>query len=928
LSDITPERWERIKEIFEEALERASGERLSFVAEACNGDEDLRRRVDQLLAHDEAAQDFLERPVVRLREMDIDSAPSRLVFAPDHVLSGRFRITRHLASGGMGEVYQARDLRLERDVAIKVVRSRVANDQQRVALLRQEALATARLNHPNIVTVYEIGQDDDLLYIVSELLSGVSLRARLGEGRLPVDLAVQWARDIARALAAAHEQGIIHRDLKPENVFVTQDGRVKLLDFGLAKLLDVESARSAGAADRGRSAPSVVFGTPGYMAPEQLRGGGVDHRADVFAFGAVLYEMLSGRRAAGAAAERQTRSVPRRFRLLVRRCLAETPDERFQSMRELLPVLDARIGSFSLRWTGLAVASGVGVVTVALLHPAAQPIRQSVSQALSRVMPAAASPQRLSLAVLPVTNLTGDPQTEQVAVGIASTVAHNLATLPGVTVASQTETARYREGNADAQIALRDLGVALMLDVTLERVLDRFKMHVNLYRAAEAEPVRGRDYAGDILAVHRDLLRDLPGLLTAAGFRRRLGEADLTRLMNVPTSSSAALFSYSEGRSILVGPDATAHVDRAISALESSLQHDPKFVAAMTSLADGYLLRFDQTHESAWLDRAAQHARAALAIDATDASVHLSLARLKQRTGQVGEASHELRVAAQLMPDSDEPHRALGLLLAQQGDHDAAARELQHAVSLRPNFWNNLYTLGYAHYVAGRYRDAITSLNRVTELHPNFASAFNLLGASYQRLGATEQAIGNYEHAARIGQSASAYANLGLLYLISGRTDKALAAYRTASEKDASSPVIWLNYGNAYARVGRTADAASAYHTAIRLLEKQLATNPRDAAAIAALALCEAKLGRGEDAERRAAEAFALRPKDREVLFKRAAVYAVLNQRQRALDALRAAIENGYEPALARDDDDFTLLRSSAEFKSLVGKSVDSRSRD
>ena len=923
MSDITPERWARVKQIFEDALEREPEQRLVFVAEAAGGDEALRRQVEHLLAADERAQDFLEQPVMRLPKQAGESAPSLLVFAAGDVLSERFRIIGHLASGGMGEVYRARDLRLERDVAIKVVRSRAAHDQQRVALLRQEALATARLNHPGIVTVYEIGQDRDLLYIVSELLDGVSLRARLDEGRLPVDLALQWAREIARALAAAHDHGIVHRDVKPENVFVTRDGRIKLLDFGLAKLLDLE--RAQGDAGSGRTAPSLVGGTPGYMAPEQLEGRSVDRRADIFAFGAVLYEMLSGHRAASATARHLGR-VPRRLRPLVLRCLAETPEERFQSIGELLPALDSPVSSFSWRRAGLVVASSVAVVTLLVLLPAARPIRDAISTALTRAIPASTPPQQLSIAVLPVTNLTGDPQTEQVAGGIATTVARNLATVPGITVASQADTARYLAGNRDAQVALRELGVAAMLDIALERATDRFRMHVSLH-AADRTAAWARDYAGDIVSIQRELLRDLPGMLTAAGFHRRLGEADAARLMKLPTSNPAALLSYSEGRSLLAGIDATRQAEKAIGALERSLEHDPKFVAAMTSLADACLLRFDETQDSAWLERASGYAERALAIDARDASVHLSLARLKQRTGQVADANRELRIAVQLMPDSDEAHRALGLLLAQQGAHDEAARELQHAVSLRPHFWNNLYVLGYARYVAGRYDEAIASLKRVTELQPNYASAFVLLGASYQRLGATDQAIGNYEHAARIGQSANAYANLGLLYSIRGRLDAALAAYRTAIEKAPSSPDIWRNFGDVNAMAGRQADAIDAYRTATRLLEKQLAINPRDVAAIAALALCDAKLGRHDAAERRAAEAFALRPKDREVLYKRAAVYAILNQRERALEALRAAIAHGYEPALARDDEDLRSLRSSPEFKSLVGTAANRSSR-
>ena len=266
-----PDRWERVKDIFEGASLREMADRVAFLDDACADDDDLRRQVEHLLAHQEPARDFLERPAVQWPNLTGSSEPSRRVFLPDHVIKGRFRIVHHLASGGMSEVYRARDLELQRDVALKVVRHRLADDPDRVARLRQEGLATARLNHPNIVTLFEIGQDQDVLYIVSELLIGETLRRRLASGRPPVQLALQWAREIAQGLDAAHHEGIVHRDVKPDNVFITQDGRVKLLDFGLAKLFSEQAQAGDVPGDPIDTAPFMVFGTPGYMAPEQVQ---------------------------------------------------------------------------------------------------------------------------------------------------------------------------------------------------------------------------------------------------------------------------------------------------------------------------------------------------------------------------------------------------------------------------------------------------------------------------------------------------------------------------------------------------------------------------------------------------------------------------------------------------------------------------------
>jgi serine/threonine protein kinase len=273
---------------------------------------------------------------------------------------GPYEIQFALGAGAMGEVYRARDKRLQRDVAVKVVPAAFSSDPGRLSRFEQEARAAAALNHPNILAVFDIGTDAGSPYIVSELLEGESLRDRLGRGVLPVRKAIEYAVQIAHGLAAAHDKGIVHRDLKPENIFVVNDGRVKILDFGLAKLTQVETAPlgpsmvTMGARD---TLPGMVLGTLGYMAPEQVRGQPADHRADIFAFGAVFYEMVSGRRAFHGTTTADTmsailnadppdlseanRAVPPSIDRFVRHCLEKS--------REV------SVGAGSGLWPGVAV---------------------------------------------------------------------------------------------------------------------------------------------------------------------------------------------------------------------------------------------------------------------------------------------------------------------------------------------------------------------------------------------------------------------------------------------------------------------------------------------------------------------------------------------------------------------------------------------
>ena len=339
---MTPERWQQIRDVLEQALSLAPGERSAFLNQACSADASLRREVETLLASGE-----------EVRSSFLQSAP-----LTSGTKLGEYEVKSLLGSGGMGEVYRARDSRLGRDVAIKVLPSLFSADSERLRRFEQEARAAAALNHPNILAVHQMGTYEGAPYLVSELLEGETLREQIRRGRLLVRKAIDYGVQIARGLAAAHEKGIVHRDLKPENLFVTKDGRVKILDFGLAKLTQPQSNSE-------RSAPTltaeteegVVMGTVGYMAPEQVRGQTADYRADIFAFGAILYEMLAGKRAFQKPTSPETMSailnedppsisevttsIPPALQRVVHRCLEKSPEQRFQSASDLAFALDA-----------------------------------------------------------------------------------------------------------------------------------------------------------------------------------------------------------------------------------------------------------------------------------------------------------------------------------------------------------------------------------------------------------------------------------------------------------------------------------------------------------------------------------------------------------------------------------------------------------
>ena len=344
---VNAERWQQVKNVLEAALPLGSEQRRDYMDRACASDQSLRREVESLLAaDDEARTSFLESPPPRLQ-------------VPKGARLGDYEIQSLLGAGGMGEVYRARDLRLRRDVAVKVLPSFFSSDKERLRRFEQEAQAAAALNHPNILAVFQMGTFEGAPYLVSELLEGDTLRGQVGKGPMAVRKAIDYGVQIARGLAAAHEKGIVHRDLKPENLFATKDGRIKILDFGLAKLKQPESTHQHTAPTAGEVAtePGMVMGTAGYMSPEQVRGKDVDHRTDIFSFGAILYELLTGKRAFQKTTSADTMSailneepaplsqvvakIPPALQRTVHRCMEKSPEQRFQSASDLAFALEA-----------------------------------------------------------------------------------------------------------------------------------------------------------------------------------------------------------------------------------------------------------------------------------------------------------------------------------------------------------------------------------------------------------------------------------------------------------------------------------------------------------------------------------------------------------------------------------------------------------
>ena len=502
-------RWQRLDELFGAALAQPADEREGFLDAACSGDVELRGELRELLAAHEGSG-VLDQPGPALSSppgsavapgdatMPVGSrsgpnAPGECLAAGSRL--GPYEVIALLGAGGMGEVYRARDPRLGREVAIKRVRGADPSPDARRRFDR-EARAAGALNHPNLLAVYDVGEEAGMPYVVTELLDGETLRGRLRGGALAAAEAVALARQVLAGLAAAHDKGIVHRDLKPENLFLTADGRVKILDFGLAKRLRGEDGR--GALEQSLTGAGFVVGTLGYTAPEQLRGELAGTRADLFAVGAVLFEMLAGRRAFPGATALETMSavlgdeppplraagVPAALDRLVRRCLAKRAEERPASARELLDALD-----------GLAFEVAAPSAASGTVGPRREP-------------PA--------LAVLPFLNLTGDPGQVPLCERIAAGLIRALEAAPGIRVAAGTSSLPLSEQDDAIRRLGEELRVEAVLEGSVRRAGERLRIAVQLVAVADSCHIWSSRFdllADGVAAVQEEIAAQVAGAL-------------------------------------------------------------------------------------------------------------------------------------------------------------------------------------------------------------------------------------------------------------------------------------------------------------------------------------------------------------------------------------------------------------------------------
>jgi serine/threonine protein kinase/Tfp pilus assembly protein PilF len=720
---------------------------------------------------------------------------------------GPYEILAPLGAGGMGEVYRARDPRLGRDVALKILPAAVADDAERLRRFEQEARAAGQLSHPNLLTIFDFGVEGTRPFLVTELLEGETLAELLLRGALAVERAVELGGGIAEGLAAAHERGVVHRDLKPANLFVTRAGRVKILDFGLAKLDPHAAEFDPGATTRASTEAGTVLGTPSYMSPEQLRGEPARPASDLFALGIVLHEMLAGAHpfAAASAAETSARilfrepaalaaAVPAALARVVRRCLEKSPDLRFAAAGDL--ALELRALGEALRSPSRAARLGSAPTLVDPAPPMPTPPPASGSRPRKRAID--------SIAVLPFVNANRDPETDYLADGLTESTLEALAELPRLRVMARSTVFRYQGRDVDPLVVARELGVAAVITGRLAQRGDELRLQIELVDAASGVRLWGGRHEGrlaELAALQGTLSRDL-----ASRLRPKLTGGQRKRLAARATSDSAAYQAYLRGR-FCWNRWTNDGMRTAIEFYQQAIGLDPAFALAWAGIADAYAVlgNIKAVAPAEAYPRAKSAALRALELDPNLAEAHTSLGfvrRFFDWDWPGAEAS--FRRALELNPNYATARRWYGMFLSGMARHAEAIREVLRAGELEPTQMIIQTSIGDVYFYARRYPEAIEFYRRAIAMDPTLLAAHGDLARALEHAGELEEAIQEYRVAVRMVEGVDQDPSVGLAnaLAVAGREAEARAILSELEARRAEHYVSAWGLASIYSRLG------------------------------------------------------------------------------------------------------------------------------
>ena len=872
-----------------------------------------------------------------------------------------YEIREVLGEGSMGVVYKALDRKLDRLVALKFLPAHLATLPDRVERFMQEATALSVVNHPHIATIYDIERVDEQRFLVLEYLPGGTLKTRIeklqqSQALLPLEMVVEYARQTAEGLAHAHRRGVVHRDVKTSNLMLTDEGDIKITDFGVAKLSRLSS----------RTVPGSLIGTIRYMSPEQAQGVEADARSDIFSFGVVLFELTTGQTpfqaesdaalllkivSSPAPALKALRlDAPEKLEQIVGRALMKRPEDRYQAADDLaadlqalgrqqvnaanaartlsaiVPTVISPVAKHTaMRWAGALFA--VVVVLMAAFY--------LKGQELPRWVRFPKLPAEKRLAVLPFHNPNGDPTDDAFCAGLVHILGSKLRQLEqfqrDLRVISTSELLQQRIGGV--REARDAFGATLAVTGSILRSKDNVVFVTELVDARTQLVLDSRKLeapATDLPKLQDSLVDQIAAMLrlNVQPDARPTGSLGLTRI-------PGAYESYLQGLGYLQRYDRSENIDRALECFAKALAQDPQFALAFAGQAEAYLRRYQMTTDGKFLEQARSSCRQAIGLNGQLSGVYLTMGLIHNSAGEYQDAIISFESALKLQPGSWDAYRELAKAYASAGRFESAEATFRKAIELRPDDWMAHKELGIFLIARGRREEAVSSFKRVVSLTPDSYVGYYNLGGLYAMLGEYSSAEAALRKSLSLYPSADAFSNLGTIFFLQGHYREAVEMYKKAVELNPSDPDLWGNLGDAHRwETGKSEQFEPAYRKAIALSEKRLESNPKDTRTRANLAMfwsdleaTQRQAGAAHSALSQISEALRPNPSDGFVLARAAVVYEQCGMRDQALEAVKAAIKAGYSIAEIRNWPSLVELRQDPRYREAIDNRIELPSR-
>ena len=842
---------------------------------------------------------------------------------------GHYKIIDKLGEGGMGIVYKAEDLKLKRVVALKFLPRQIRSNPVDRQRFETEAQAAAALNHPNIAQVYSIEEADDEFFITMEFLDGKTLNQPEIRSFVPSAI-LTLVGEIASGLKAAHARGIVHRDIKSSNIMVTVDGKAKIMDFGLAKLTAGPDITRTG----------TTVGTAAYMSPEQIQGKEADERSDIWSFGAVVYELLSGTLPFGGTYEQAVfysilnqdpkplTDLPEPLQPLtdvVAKCLAKDPADRYQSFSELIDDLEEgtatprsrffRRPKRPVRTNPFLATTAVVVLTLLLFTLVIGPHRVQRWLGFSDV------PDEQHLAVLPFTSIGADSSKQPLCDGLVETITSKLTQLEQfhgslwVVPSSEVRQNRTRSPGEAYQL----FGANLVVTGNLQVLANVFRLTLNLVDARNLRQLSSSVF--DIKEANLSGLQDQSVTRVLDMLNLELNSQSKKIIAAGQTSVSGANKEYLVGLGYLQRYDIVANLDAAVDHFEASVGLDSTYALAFAGLGEAYWRKYEAEREISLAEMAESRCEKAFLLDSTLPRINIALGLVHAGRGKNEKAIEDFQRALALDPGNDAAYRGLAKVYEKDGNTEEAEATFKRAIKLKPNFWAGHYDLAVFYFQRSKYEEAAGEFQEVVRLTPDNFRAYSSLGGTYYMLNRLPEAQKMLERSLEIRKTYFAASNLATLYYVQGLYEESARTYEEALKLNDQDYQVWGNLGGAYYWApGEREKATAAFRRAADGAEQSLKINPKDAETMATLAGYRAVLGENAKAEALVDKSLKVDPDNSRIMYLAATTYEWLGKREKALYWIGRALEHGYSLSEIEQQPELKQLLADKRFADLKSK--------